>query len=661
MIIDTVEKLKSVKAILDAFEPASLDNGTVMKNFALQNVAAEDILVVARPHLGLATGEMIGIDVSLSADPQGKNIFVTGVDDKVKLIEGLITALDKPQASLTSTEGESELRSHLVQGGNVEVVYNVLQTLLAGKTVRLSMDKTAGSIVALATPEVQEEIAQTVTQLQATEADFEVIPLKTVDPYFAISLLEEMLDLPDPLSDDSEGELQNAPKIDADPGNMRLFVHAKKHQIERIKKIIAGLDASASVGESDDEIRLFPMRGKRAEQLLETASKFWREANPIFLYRSVAVTESEQTERIVTADPPEVEVANTPRSTSVAATARLLTSNADSQEAAIRCQLTPRGLLMQSEDTAALDQFYEHLQTIAGPIDSTPSPPIVFYLRYTKSDDAIRMLAELLDGGESATEGEAGTLVNGYVSSGSGMYLGSLLMTREGTLTMTAGTITIVSDSRLNRLIAQGTASDIERIESYLKIIDKDNSITSIEIYGSSHVIELVHTKASEVAATIREAYADRVATPASAGRPNQVSAQKPGQREAAAAKSAKSDGEEQQEGGKKAPARKPAGQSVRDLEPRMTIAVHEPSNSLIVTAPDQLFKEVEQLVKLIDSRNEQAVEVIKLKEAPVEMLLRQLLSGESGANNGRTRPSTTRSPGLPTTVTPSSRGRGGR
>ena len=77
---------------------------------------------------------------------------------------------------------------------------------------------------------------------------------------------------------------------------------------------------------------------------------------------------------------------------------------------------------------------------------------------------------------------------------------------------MTSGSITVVADSRLNRLIAQGTASDIERIEEYLKIVDKDNSITSVETYGTSHVIELMHTKASEVAAAIRDAYAGRIA-----------------------------------------------------------------------------------------------------------------------------------------------------
>ena len=152
MITDTAGKLKSVKAIVASFQPSTLNNGTVVKSFTLKHVDAEDILVVARPHMGLATGEMIGIDVSISADLQGKNIFVTGVEDKVKLIEGLVTAIDIPNLG-SATAGDSVLKAHIVEGGNVEVVYNVLQTLLADKSIRLSMDETAGSIIALATPE----------------------------------------------------------------------------------------------------------------------------------------------------------------------------------------------------------------------------------------------------------------------------------------------------------------------------------------------------------------------------------------------------------------------------------------------------------------------------------------------------------------------------
>ncbi len=652
MITDTAGKLKNVKTILSAFEPDALDNGTVVKNFALEHVDAEDVLVVARPHLGLATGEMIGIDVSLSADLQGKNIFVTGIEDKVKLIEGLIAAIDKPTKSLSPTDGESELRSHIVAGGNVEVVYNVLQTLLAGKSVRLSMDETAGSIVALASTEIQEEIAQTVSQLQASEAEFAVIPLKTIDPYFAVSLLEEMLDLDDLKSRASAGmeaftrhgnsrglDLNlsldlDVPRIDADPGNMRLFVRAKKHQMEQIKKIVAELDAGSA--DRSDEIRLLPLRGKQVEQVLKTAAKFWRETNPIFFYPSTEMTESEEVERVVApgeSTNPKPAVAPTEP---ISSTARLLTNNPQSQEPAIRCQVTPRGLLLQSEDTKALDQFEELLRTITGPGDSMPSPPIVFYLKYTKADEAIRMLAELLDGGEAAKEGEAGSLVNGYVSGSAGTFLGSIVTSRDGTMTMIAGSITVVVDSRLNRLIAQGTASDIERIEGYLKIVDKDNSITSIETYGTSHVIELVHARASEVATAIREAYAGRVSGGAAgAGQASQPGApQQPGQREAAAEKKAGAD----KKSGKEQPAKKGgASQAGRNLEPKMTVAVHERSNSLIVTAPEQLFQEVEQLAKLIDTRSQQTVRFIRVPDGVAVDSLRQAFSGGTRVSRGAT------------------------
>ena len=492
MITDTVRKLKSVKIILDAFEPLALDSGMVMKTFALQHVEAEDILVVARPHLGLATGEMIGIDVSLSADIQGNTIFVTGVDDKVKLIEGLITSLDKPTKSLSSIDGGAELRSHIIEGGNAETVHNVLQTLLAGKAVRLSVDAAAGSIVALASRDIQEEIAKTVAQLQASEAEFEIIQLKTVDPYLVISLLEEMLDLSELRAQAAQSQNQSRgdfgrrgdrgrsvspnikvdiPKIDADPGNMRLFVRAKKHQLEQIKKIVAKLDVSSAA--SNDKIRIFPLSGKQAQQVLETAAKFWRAPNPIILYRPTKQSQPDNTERVLTNESTETKRTDLLTTDPEMPNARVLTDNIDSQAPAIRCQFTSRGLLLQSDDTVALDQFEKHLRTIAGTVRSMTSPPIVFYLKYTKPDDAIRMLGELLDGGDSASEGEAGSLVNGYVLGSSGTFLGSLVTSRDGTTTMTAGTVTVVADSRLNRLIAQGTTSDIEQSKATSRSLTK--------------------------------------------------------------------------------------------------------------------------------------------------------------------------------------------
>lgn len=630
MITDSVAKLRNVKAILDAFTPSTLQNGTVIKSFPLEYVSAEDILVVARPHLGLATDEMIGIDVSLSADLQGKNIFVTGVEDKVKLIENLVASLDKPAGRITAEDGGSILQSHSVEGGNIDTIYNVLQTLLAGKSLRLSIDKEASAIVALASAEIQKEIADTVTQLKAADAAFEVIPLKTVDPYLAVSLLEQMLDLPE-TAKERERMGPDVPKIDADPGNMRLYVRGKKHQIEQIKKIVEGLDVA---GTTDGEpLRVFPMKGKAAIEVLETTVKFWREENPVIFYPSENAASIDETERVTASDSAAasklVTVSTNERDR---LSPRYLTDNLDSQAPAIRCQLTARGLLLQCEDTSALSLFEDRLRTIAGPGDSIPSPPIVFYLKYTKPDDALQMLAELLDGGESAREGAAGTLINGYVSSSSS-FLGSIVASREGTTTMMAGSITVVADSRLNRLIAQGTTSDIETIENYLKIIDKDSSITEIKTYGTSHVIELLHTSASEVADAIREAYAGRVGGGGATG---------PAGKQAQAAPTKEPQRDSKEEGEKKVAASKP----VKNLEPQMTLAVHEPSNSLIVTAPEQLFLEVQELAMLIDSRSEQTMQVLSTEDSAMMQAIFQTGSSDSRSrsSNGRSSQDSSRS-----------------
>ena len=627
MITETVAKLKSAKAILDAFKPDTLDNGTVVKNFALKHVDAEDILVVVRPHMGLATGEMIGIDVSLSADLQGKNIFVTGVEDKVKLIENLVQSLDVPQKSLTAS-GDAKLRSHPVTGRNVETIYNVLLTLLADKEVRLSMDEEAGNIVALASAETQTEIEQTIAQLQASEADFEVIPLKTVDPYFAVSLIEGMLDLPDAFTDPDDIEA-GFPKIDADPGNMRLYVRGKKHQIEQIKKIVAGLEANAT-SENGETIRIVPLKGKQALSILETAGRFWRGDNPIILYPTSNEIETKSTERVLAETSRKQKFDQLFKEESPEPQERTLSKNKDSDAPPIHCQLTPRGLLLQSEDSKALDEFEQHLRTITGPIDSTPSPPVVFYLKYAKPDNALRMLAELLDGGESAKEGEAGSLVNSYASSSSLTYLGSIVSSRSGTTTMMAGTITVVADTRLNRLIAQGTAGDIERIEAYLKIVDKDSSITAIETYGKSQVIELVHAKAIVVAEILREVYAGRMINARSATAAKPQSGQPNAAQSRARVEPPKSSSQSKQSDSKKNTAQKSAAsQATKNLEPQLTIAVHEVSNSLIVTAPDQLFGEVERLAKVIDARSAQTVRVIKTENALRQAEIIQKLFGD--------------------------------
>lgn len=671
MITDTVSKLISVKAILDGFEPTAMSNGTVVKSFKLQYVDAEDVLVVARPHLGLATDEMIGIDVSLSADTLGKCIFATGIEDKIKLIEGLVEAIDVPDTDAEQMQRDSILKSYLVEGGNAELVYDVLQTLLAGKPVRLSIDKAAGSIVALADEITQREIELTVAELQASDAAFEVIPLVSVDAFYAVSLLEEMLDL-SPSTDDDDETDPNAPKIDADAANRRLFVRAKQPQIDQIKAIIADLEESQP-SNGDDNLRILPMSSTQSKRVLKTAVQFWRGENAIeqlpaesvlpagtdripaqsqssVKTNAVKIRSAEPLQNSPSMHPPtgasNLDTTNSPfpksRSpespfpesasshslASVTPASKATESGAESVPS-IQCQISEQGLLLQSHDIDALDRFEDLIRVISGPNNSITLTPIVFYMQYTRSDDALRMLTKLLDGGDSAKEVSEASLVNGYIDSPSSFLLGGFLSTSDGMLTLTTGATTIVSDTRLNRLIAQGTAEDVETVEGYLRIIDKPTGVTDVLTYGTSSVIELTHIRASEAADVLRQAFGDRVVS-------NQKSAGASGGKAEPDPKPTKAKAEAQ-----KLAALSKASQP-KDLGPKMTIAIHEPSNSLIVTAPESLLAEVQSLVRSIDSRGEQSIEVIvPTNVLAVEAALQGLMIESSSTG----RPSSSRDP----------------
>ena len=75
-----------------------------------------------------------------------------------------------------------------------------------------------------------------------------------------------------------------------------------------------------------------------------------------------------------------------------------------------------------------------------------------------------------------------------------------------------------------------------------------------------------------------------------------------------------------------------------RDLEPRMTVAVHEPSNSLVVTAPRQLFEEVQELARMIDERNRKSVRIMNLPGGVAVEDLQNALFGSSTATGSPAR-----------------------
>ncbi len=690
LITDTAGKLKTVKAILDSLDAPDRNNESVT-SFALKHADAEDVLTAARAHLGIEAGEMSGFDVNISTDTKGRRIFVTGTKESIEVLESLIEVIDNPGKSIDSRD-KPVLRSHLVSGDNLRSVYDVLQTRLADQSIRLSADDATSSIVAFAPPRVHEQIKNTIAELDGPSLEFAVINLKSLNPYSTITLLNEFFGVTDSLREsleDDDVEIPDTPKFHADPKKNRLFVRGKPSQIEQIRRVVERLHSQP---ENFGNVRIVPSYGTQSQEILDTAKRLWRGENPVLLLPSAAGQPGEGLERTAHPNQPtgkdpdqEPPRGKSPGSPAGASgdepslpsgqrpnTGSLLLSWVDSfpetatsrrgppgtrsrQTPPISVRLTPRGIVIQSDDSEALNRFEDHLRLIAG-LGEPAVEPVMFYLKYATAAEATRMLGDLLDGARWLGSPSGSSFVNGIVSAPTNSgYWGSLVVSREGTTTMTAGSATVVSDARLNRLIVQGTAQDISLIGTFLKVIDKDSSITAVETRGRSHVIELFNSKASEVAAVIRDAYSGRISGATGQQNP-QRSAQ---QRARNKGNSDQPDRESEQSQNRGEEGRRPPPERMRNSEPAMTVAVHEASNSLIITAPDQLFAEVEQLVRLVDKRAEKAVEIVvprTVNARYVDAMLRTVLLQRS--DRERSEPRTERGEPREVRETPDSRRR---
>lgn len=648
IITDSAKNLRSAMRVLNAMQQPEEDDA-VVKRFDLKHVDAETVLMVAGTHLGIPNGETNGLDITITTDISGKRMFAVGSAEKLDRLESLLKVVDVPDESQAAEKAKT-LIAHDVTGDNLQIVYEVLQTVLADKSLRLTMQPESNSIVALADNEVHQLIRETIEELQAPSVEFAVVELKSVDPYFAVSLIGEMFELPTTDDDDrrrgrDEEPRVKPPKVDADPGERRLFVRGTGEQIKQIEDLITRLDSKGQAKNSSD-LRFVPLTGPQRLDVLQTAKQHWQGANCLQILPPAEDTQAPVIERTVfpelsdsdqedsdatqTTSPPQEAKEPADRRPSLSdrddfvsvsasyGDAISSTITTEKAMAPIRSQVVPNGILLQSQDLDALDRFEEHLRTITTQDKKTISPTVVYYLKYVTAEEAVKMLADLLDGGNALADPASDTLINGSsnYSSSSG-YFGSFLFERDGVTTVTAGTATVVSDARLNRLIVQGTKEDIAMIEGYMKIIDKDSSITAIETSGRSHIIELKHARAEEVAEVIREAFPTRIDTTT----------------QRAAQQRANNDQRGDDRRGQNEQ-RSVDDNPVRGSEPKMAVAVHESSNSLVITAPDSLFAEVESLVETVDRRSERSVRVISASSGISKETISQILAEQSGQSS---------------------------
>ena len=729
LVIETVAKQKIIRRVIEAMENPSGDLGPV-RRFVLNNVRAEEVLDAVRPLVGIENEKTnVGTEISLATDANGKQIFATGSAKKLAIVEGVVQMLDKSHDGPGGPE-VPKLRAHPVNGASLKMVEDVLQTLLAGeKNVRLAQEPQSGRIVVLANESVHKRIEETIGQLAGEVGVFEVIQLKNVEPFVAVSVIREMFDIPFIIDD--KDEKKDHPRVDWDTPSMRVFVRGTRKQVDEIKKIVEKLEQPTRDSISKGPLRLLPIHGESAQRLLETGRRFWPGNDDVQVFPSEA--SEEVLERVINGDNTTPKSPAKPRRTldqqpthppapkpnqpatqttnyeKRSSSAEIFVANRrrrsngigqrtqpspDTQRKTIKAQVTPRGILLHSADTELLNRFEEHLRKIAGPGQLSATRMAIFYLTHVRAENAKSLLSDFRTG--QSSYGRDRTLDSDLESS------------RPGRSFFSYSAPSVIADSRLNRLIVQGTAAEILEIEQHLRIIDRDKSLADVLTRGKPRVIQLVHIRAADAAQIIRQTFADQLASGAPAGN-QQAEQQKQAQLNAAQQQLQQLQQQLQQQQQQKPPAQgtsqqtpqpnrsfsslwssqfqmqppnnqstpresnrrsartnpsaqqQPAtppsakGQQSRTQEPKMTLSVEESGNSLIIRAPDQLFEQVSELVRVIDQNAYQTTRVVPVSGVNPEYVKQVLdrLSGNPVRSLPTAQPSSPTSDKSPSTKAP--------
>lgn len=636
IVTETVGKLKAIQTVLEAANQAQSN----VVDLQLKHRAAEEVLEIARPLLGLEPGQNLNDSIRISVSLYGDRIFATGDQVKLGLLQRIMEKADTPMPGDGDEQTEliaAVLKTHLVNTADLQTTFDVLQTLLAGTPdARLAIDTARGALIVSARPETQTLVEKTIAELEGDGKGFAIVDLKRLEPAQALLTINKFFGV----TADGTGQ---GPVVDGDPTTGRLWVRGTTQQVETVKKLIADLENDPLAGGLGENVRILPLTGAAANDMLEQIESLWPmtgRPNRLRVITPSAEQDGTSVKRQPTLNPAgDDSAANRTRGSdrqdgSVRLVAEVneddenandgnaTTSNADSDApdpvaidpmldpdfgSEVIVKMTPAGLVIASRDTKALDLVEQLAASLGTSSSMNGDMPIIFWLKYIKADIAAELIAGVLGGAESAGS-SGGSLAESVVGGLGGGMLGGLLGMGGGgdgdssvrSILTSRGSVNIVPDNRLNALIVQAAPADLDFIRLVLQEIDRQESPEDIQTIAKPNLIPVVYQEADAVANIVKAVFAEKIGSPEGGGR--QASAPSP-QDLFAALRGGRGGGG----GGEDKP---------KSEATKIIVAVDARSNSLVVTATPQDFAMVRDLVETLDQQgleNETSVEVIAL------------------------------------------------
>lgn len=676
LVTETGEKLRKIRSMLA--DDVNLSN---FKAIQLRAISPDEALVVIRPLMRFPLGQDSAADgsISLAADVGGNRLLVTGTPDKLKQLDDILKVLDPEAKGETKEEEKFELGVYPITSADPASCMKVLESLLVGNPgVRIGLDPTSNMITIWANKSVHDIAKATLDKLQGLTLDFEVISLKKMSA-------EEAKEIIDKQFDNADGTNKKAPVIVAPAYKQQLWVRGTSVQIEAVKGILGKLDvmsADTDAQVAGSKVRTIPMTGRAAERALDQINLQWgltRKNRINVVYPKGmskpqdgirSTTPAEGTPKEKSTEPDSRATGVEEPSNSGKLTSRGLRSRlrfASFQEPAqdppqvkgagqtedksdVNIMVTPDGLIITSEDPEALDELEAMIIAIQAQQRTATDDFTIIYLKHSKAEVTSELLREIIGGTDAVSGGGGGGLLGSMMQGALGQTAGNLMGGLMGgggsggapSTVVTAGPVTIVPDTRLNALFVQAAPVDLDLVEQLVAVMDQSEGPQEPELAGKIRTIPLVFAQAEDVVATIKSALPADLFSGA-----QQSQNQQPNPLQVLQAL---------QGGGRGG--RGGANQQRQAERPKITIAADVKNNLIVVTAPDNLYAQVEELAIELDAGakdfSQQTMQVVRPKSANGATLANAVVTTFGlKSNSSTTRPgtSTSTTPGATTTA----------
>ena len=552
LLIDTVINLRMVSSLLNA-ERLEVEGQVVPKEFVLNHVQASEIIDILYVVLGLDPNsrpsqmdlqiqqkklEILqqmsqrGKDIAKMLQPDGPKVYLAynkqrnsvlanAPPEQMAIIERTIKSLDVPstdQASGSIADSGSSLRTlerYRLKEIKPDSLLNTLNEIgNLSPRAELRADNSSKILFARCTAADHAKIADLVEELDSTDFVVKVFQLRRYPADAVAGTIGAILIKPPEKKErnnssyywfggrrqEEEEKPQTELRVDADTENNRLIARGTQQQIEEVTNLLIQLGEPIGTDGRQSNVRVLGTLGKeQTERLLKQLQEAWPSVGD-----GTELILPEIDEQNSSPDSRDSESRDTTASNDLKSTFRLLSHADKSQQdqqsdEQIKLSVDQRGrLIISGNNQTALNQLEELI------VAMVPEPPRfkVFPVEHLRADYIVDMLEIYYE--EEVNQGKGEDILDwwGRVRETGSKDEGPVRLSKRRRLRFlheqTSNTV----------LVANAPSEMLKEIKTLIDSWDKP-PIDDAVLSRQTEAIRIRYSKASKIAATIKEVYRD--------------------------------------------------------------------------------------------------------------------------------------------------------